>query len=168
MATGAFFAALGYKLWVKAGTTASTTPTSSTGMTRVLSLDNSGIQAQSDSQDVIDYDSAQGFKASLITGQSYTIPCSMNLDVTDAGYLILKAAALAAASGATVQWYRETPVTDGSTDTAEKHAGVAQVGSFSEEIQAGNVAKVTFDLIGYGAYTFTPQAAVVGGGGGGS
>lgn len=163
MATGAFFAALGYKLFVKAGTTASAIPTTSTGMTRVFSLDNTGIQAQSDTQDVLDYDSEQGFKASLITGQSYTIPCGMNLSVTDAGYLLLKAAALTAASGATVQWYRETPVTDGSNNTPERHAGVAQVGSFSEDIQAGNIAKVSFDLIGFGAYTFTKQTATGGG-----
>lgn len=159
MATGAFFAALGYKLYVKLGTSASAIPTSSTGMTRVFSLDNTGIQAQSDTQDVIDYDSEQGFKATLITSQSYTIPCSMNLSVTDPGYLILKEAAREAASGTLVQWYRETPVTDGSTDLPEVHAGLAQVGSFSEDIQAGNIAKVTFDLIGFGAYSFTPQTA---------
>ena len=157
--TGSFFAALGYKLYVKAGTTASAIPATTTGMTRVLSLDNSGIQAQSDTVDVLDYDSSQGFKASLITGQSYSIPCSMNLSVKDPGYLVLKAAALNAASGATVQWYRETPVTDGSGNNPEVHKGVAQVGSFSEDIQAGNVAKVSFDLIGYGAYTFVAQAA---------
>lgn len=159
MATGAFFAALGYKLYVKLGTSASPTPTTSTGMTRVYSLDNSGIQAQSDTTDVIDYDSEQGFKASLITGQSYTIPCSMNLSVTDAGYKLLKQAALEAASGTLVEWYRETPVTDDSGDLPEVHAGLAQVGSFSEDIQAGNVAKVTFDLIGFGAYDWTAQDA---------
>jgi len=159
MATNAFFAALGYKLWVKAGTSASTVPTSSTGMTRVYSLDNTGISAQSDTQDVIDYDSEQGFKSTLITSQSYSIPCSMNLSVTDAGYLILKNAAITAASGTLLEWYRETPVTDGSGDNPEIHAGLAQVGSFSEDIQAGNIAKVTFDLIGFGAYDFTAQTA---------
>jgi hypothetical protein len=159
MATGAFFAALGYKLFVALGTSASTIPTNSTGLTRVFSLDNTGIQAQSDTQDVIDYDSEQGFKATLITSQSYTIPCSMNLSVTDAGYLILKQAAREAASGTLVRWYRETPVTDDSGDLPEIHAGLAQVGSFSEDIQAGNIAKVTFDLIGFGAYSFTPQTA---------
>lgn len=157
MATGSFFAALGYKLWVKAGTSASTIPTASTGMTRVYSLDNTGIQAQSNTQDVIDYDSDQGFVANLITSQSYTIPCSMNLSVTDAGYLILKNAALDAGTGVLVEWYRETPVTDGSSDQPEVHAGLAQVGSFSEDIQAGGIAKVSFDLIGYGAYEFTEQ-----------
>ena len=28
-----------------------------------------------------------------------------------------------------------------------------------EDIQAGNIAKVTFDLIGFGAYDFTAQTA---------
>lgn len=158
MATGAFFAALGYKLYVKLGTSASTIPTSSSGMTRVYSLDNTGIQAQSDTTDVIDYDSEQGFKASLITGQSYTIPCSMNLSVTDDGYKLLKQAALEAASGTLVEWYRETPVTDDSGDDPEVHAGLAQVGSFSEDIQAGNVAKVSFDLIGFGELVWVAQA----------
>lgn len=158
MATGAFFAALNYRLWVKLGTSASTIPTSSTGMTRVFSLDNAGISATSNSQEVVDYDSEQGFVANLITSQSYTIPCSLNVSVTDAGYKLLKQAAREAASGTMLQWYRETPVTDGSTNNPEKHAGLAQVGSFSEDIQAGNIAKVTFDLIGYGAYTWTAQA----------
>ena len=160
MATGAFFASLGYKLWVKLGSSASTIPASSSGMTRIYSLDNTGIQAQSDSTDVIDYDSEQGFKASLITGQSYSIDCSMNLSVTDAGYQLLKQAALEAASGTLVEWYRETPVTDDSGDTPEVHAGLAQVANFSEDIQAGNIAKVTFSLQGFGAYDWTPQTAV--------
>lgn len=156
MATGAFFAALGYKFYVKAGTTASATPSSSTGMTEVLSLTNAGIQGSSDSTDVLDYGSTQGFKASLVTGQSYTIPCSMNLDLNDAGYAVLKQAALDAATGVTVQWYRESPEMS-STGNPEKHAGVAFVTDFSEDIQAGNVATVSFTLTGYGAYAWTAE-----------
>jgi hypothetical protein len=83
----------------------------------------------------------------------------MNLDVTDEGYQTLKQAALEATSGTLVEWYRETPVTDGSGDDPEYHAGLAQVGSFSEDIVAGNIAKVSFDLIGYGAYDWSAQAA---------
>jgi hypothetical protein len=156
MATGAFFAALGYRFWVKAGTTASTAPTSNATMTEVLSLDNAGIQGSTDTTDVIDYGSTQGFKASLVTGQSYNIPCSMNLDLNDAGYQVLKQAALDASSGVTVQWYRESPEMS-STGNPEKHAGVAFVTDFSEDIQAGNVAKVSFTLTGYGAYTWTAE-----------
>jgi hypothetical protein len=159
MATGAFFAALGYKFYVKAGTTASATPSSSAGMTEVLSLTNAGIQGSSDSTDVLDYGSTQGFKASLVTGQSYTIPCSMNLDLNDAGYAVLKQAALDAATGVTVQWYRESPEMS-STGNPEKHAGVAFVTDFSEDIQAGNVATVSFTLTGYGAYTWTAETNV--------
>lgn len=156
MATGAFFTALGYRFWVKTGTTASTAPTTSTGMTEVLSLENSGIQGASDKTDVLDYGSTAGFKASIVTGQSYTIPCSMNLSLTDPGYLLLKEAAMYAAEGYLVEWYRESPVPSGYS--AEKHSGVAYVTDFSENIQAGSVAKVNFTLTGYGAYTFTAAA----------
>ncbi|MFZ9960523.1 MAG: phage tail tube protein [Candidatus Limnocylindrus sp.] len=157
MSVGSFFAALGYKLYVKLGTTASNIPTTSAGMTRILSLDNTGIQGTSESTSVVDYDSEQGFQSNLITSQSYSIPCSMNLDVTDAGYEILKKAAINAASGSLLEWYRETPVTDASGDDPEVHAGLAQIGDFSEDIVAGNVAKVSFTLTGYGAYKFYPQ-----------
>jgi hypothetical protein len=156
MATGAFFAALGYRFYVKAGTTASTVPTTSTGMTEVLSLTNAGIQGSSDTTDVLDYGSTQGFKASLVTGQSYTIPCTMNLSLNDAGYLVLKQAALDSASGVTVQWYRESPEMS-TTGNPEKHAGVAFVTDFSEDIQAGNVSQVSFTLTGYGAYEWTAE-----------
>lgn len=156
MATGAFFAAFGYKFYVKAGTTASTAPTSATGMTEVLSLENAGIQGASSTTEVVDYGSTQGFSASLVTGQSYTIPCTMNLSLNDAGYIVLKNAALGAATGTTVEWYRESPEMS-ETGNPEKHAGVAFVTDFSEDIQAGNVSKVTFTLTGYGAYTFTAE-----------
>jgi hypothetical protein len=156
MATGSFFAALGFRFYVKAGTTASTAPTTSTGMVEVLSLTNAGIQGSSDTTDVLDYGSTQGFKASLVTGQSYTIPCTMNLSLNDAGYLVLKQAALDAASGVTVEWYRESPEMS-ATGNPEKHAGVAFVTDFSEDIQAGNVSQVSFTLTGYGAYVWTAE-----------
>jgi hypothetical protein len=156
MATGAFFAALGYRFYVKAGTTASTNPANSTGMTEVLSLTNAGIQGSSSTTDVLDYGSSQGFSASLVTGQSYTIPCSMNLNLNDSGYKILKQAALDAASGVTVEWYRESPEMS-STGNPEYHSGVAFVTDFSEDIQAGNVSSVSFTLTGYGAYTWTAE-----------
>lgn len=156
MATGAFFAALGYRFYVKAGTTASTAPTASTGMTEVLSLTNAGIQGASTTTDVLDYGSTQGFNASLVTGQSYTVPCTMNLNLNDAGYAILKQAALDAAMGTTVEWYRESPEMS-STGSPEYHSGVAFVTDFSEDITAGNVASVSFTLTGYGAYVWSAE-----------
>jgi hypothetical protein len=155
MATGAYFTAFNYKFYVKAGTTASTIPTTSSGMTEVLSLTNAGVQGSSTTQDVLDYGSTQGFTASLVTGQSYTIPCTMNLDLRDEGYKILKDAALNATTK-TVQWYRESPEMT-EAGSPEVHAGVAFVTDFSEDIQAGNVAQVNFTLTGYGAYTWTAE-----------
>ena len=156
MATGAFFAALGYRFFVKAGTTASTAPTASTGMTEVLSLTNAGIQGASTTTDVLDYGSTQGFNASLVTGQSYTVPCTMNLNLNDPGYAVLKQAALDAAMGTTVEWYRESPEMS-STGDPEYHSGVAFVTDFSEDITAGNVASVSFTLTGYGAYVWSAE-----------
>jgi len=151
----AFFAALGYNLYVKAGTTASTAPTASAGMTQVLGLQNAGIQGSSDTTDVLDYDSSLGFKKALVTGQSYSIPCTMNLDLNDAGYQLLKDAARNATTK-TVEWYRESPEMT-AAGNPEKHAGVAFVTDFSEDIQAGNVAQVSFTLTGYGAYTWVAE-----------
>ena len=158
MATGAFFASLGYKFYVKAGTTASTTPTTSTGMTEVLSLTDAGIKGSTDTQQVLDYGSTQGFKAQIPVSQSYSIPCQMNLDLNDAGYLILKDAALNATTK-TVEWYRESPEMT-ATGNPEKHAGVAFVTDFSEDIKAGGIAQVSFTLTGYGAYSFTAETNV--------
>jgi hypothetical protein len=157
MATGAFFTSLNYRLFVKLGTSSSTKPTSSAGMTRLLSLDNAGIQGDSESTSVVDYDSEQGFQSNLITSQSYNIPAGMNLDVGSDGYILLKKAAMSAADGVLLEWYRETPVTDSSGDNNEVHAGLAQVSSLQEEITAGGIARVTFTLLGYGAYDFYPQ-----------
>ena len=82
-------------------------------------------------------------QAKLVTSQSYSIPMAMNLDLRDAGYQLLKNASLNSASGVTVEWYRESPEMT-ATGNPEKHAGVAFVSDFSEEIQSGSVAKVSF------------------------
>lgn len=156
MATGSFFNSLGYKFYVKAGTTASTNPTASTGMTEVLSLTEAGIQGSSQTQDVLDYGSTLGFTASIVQQQSYSIPMQMNLNLNDAGYLVLKNAALDSATGVTVQWYRESPEMS-TTGSPEYHSGVAWVTDFSESIAAGNVAQVTFTLTGYGAYSWSAE-----------
>ena len=155
MATGAFFTSLNYRLWLKLGTTASTAPVASTTMTEILSVTNAGIQGQTDTTQIIDYGSPEGFKAALVTGQSYTIPCELNLSLNDAGYLLLKDAALNATTK-TVTWYRESPEMS-ATGNPEYHSGVALVTNFSEQIAAGEVAKVSFELTGYGAYVFSAE-----------
>lgn len=159
MATGAFFNSLNYRFWVKLGTTASTAPTANTGMTEVLSLTNVGIQGSSTTQDVIDYQSSLGFSSTLVTQQQYNIPCTMNINLNDAGYAVLKQAFAEAATGTAIEWYRESPEMS-TTGDPEKHAGVAFVTDLSENIEAGNVAQVTFTLSGYGAYTWTAETNV--------
>jgi len=242
-----FFNAFGYKFYAKKGTTSSTAPAASTGLTEIKNLSNAGISSSSDSQEVITYDtSTNGWKQQIVTANSYTISCELNIDTKDSGYKLLKEASRDCATGVMVEWYRETPgsvgttgpaanlgvtgnggsgitavgpaltgvavtsttgagtgltvtltvvggvvtgaviaaggsgyksgdsvtiakagvagaasditlqvLTIGSSGTPEVHAGVAAVGNFSEDIQAGNVAKCSFDLIGYGPYVLT-------------
>lgn len=153
-----YFAAFNYRMWVKAGTTASLNPTNRTGFSELINGSNFSLQGSSDSQQVLDYASSYGFKTQLVTGNSYSIPVTMNLDVTSTGYALCKAAFKDSAAGATLQWWRETPVTDGSSASyPEVHTGVAQVGDFSEDVQAGNIAAVSFTLNGYGVYQFVKQ-----------
>lgn len=159
MATGAFFNSLGYKLYVKAGSTASAAPTTSDGMTLLGSVTNAGLQGSSNTQEVQDYGSEMGFTAAVVISQSYTIPVTMNLNLSDAGYQLLKEASMNAASGDCVQWYRESP--EMSEDgLPEYHSGVAFVTDFSESIEAGNVATVSFTLAGYGAYSWSAETAI--------
>jgi hypothetical protein len=153
-----FFNAFGYKFSAKKGTSASTPPVAATGLTEIKNLSNAGISSSSDSQEVVTYDtSTNGWKQQIVTANSYTISCELNIDTADAGYKLLKEASRDCATGVMIEWFRETPapaVASGSS-TGETHAGIATVGNFSEDIQAGNVAKCTFDLVGYGPYVLT-------------
>lgn len=151
-----YFNALGYRFWVKAGTTSSTAPTTSTGLDEVLNLTNVGMQGQSDTQEVIDYNSGLGFKKKVVTAQSYSIPMVLNLDLRDPGYKAIRDAWMKAATGVTLQWYRESPEMTAGGDP-EKCAGVAWVTNFQEDIQAGNVAKINFTLDGTGDTTWTGE-----------
>lgn len=148
---GTYFAALDIRLWLKLGTTASTAPTASAGMTEILSLTNSSIAVSSDTQDVLDYSTDFGFKSQIVTGNSYSISCALNLDPTSDGYKILKKASMTSAQGVAVEWYRELPLVGTSNDHPQVDAGVAFVSNWSESLEAGSISSVTFDLTGYGA-----------------
>lgn len=155
-----YFAAFNYRMWVKAGTTASLNPTNRTSFSELVNGSNFSLQGSSDSQQVTDYGSGFGFAKNLVTGNSYSIPVTMNLDVTSVGYQTCKTAWLGSTAGATLQWWRETPVTDGSSASAmEVHTGVAQVSDFTEDVQAGNIAAVSFTLNGYGEPKWVKQGS---------
>lgn len=156
----AFMSSVGYRLWMADATSADAAhPSSSTGLTEILNLTNAGIEGSTDTQEVIDYSSTGGFKKAVAVSQGYSIPMSMNLDTVDAGYKLLKDAALDAPTGQYVKWYRESPDPGASVATVEKHAGIGQIIDFSESIEAGGIATVSFTLQGYGAYTYTEATA---------
>lgn len=147
---GTYFAALDLRFWVKLGTTASSAPTSSSGMTEILSLTNTSISQSSDTQDVLDYATDFGFKSQIVTGNSYSLSCQINLDPTSDGYLILKRAAQQSANNVAVEWYRELPLVGSGNTDPQKDSGVAFVSNWSESMEAGNIATCSFDLLGFG------------------
>lgn len=152
--------AIGYRLWMANATSANDShPTSSTGLTEILNLTNAPLEGTTDTQEVIDYGTTGGFKKSVAVSQGYSVPMSMNLDTVDAGYLLLKAAARNAPTGQYVKWYRESPDPGASVATVEKHAGIGIITDFSESIEAGGIATVSFTLQGYGSYTHTAATA---------
>ena len=120
-------------------------------MTEILSLTNAGISVSSDTQTVLDYSTDFGFSSQIVTGNSYTLSCQLNLDPTSAGYLALKRAAQTSANNVAVQWYRELPLVGATSTDAQVDAGVAFVSNWSESLEAGSIASVSFDLLGYGA-----------------
>jgi hypothetical protein len=147
--------AIGYRLWLAAASSADDShPTSSTDLTEILNLTNAGIESSTSTETVIDYGTSGGFEKAVAVSQSYSIPMAMNLDTTDQGYVLLKTSALNAPTGAYVQWYRESPDPGASVTTVEKHAGIGIITDFSESIEAGSVATVSFTLQGYGSLSF--------------
>jgi hypothetical protein len=156
--SGAYFTALDYELYVGLGTTASSAPTSSSGLTQVLSLTNASIDGSTDSTDApLDYSSEYGWKNPLMTNIGWSVPASMNLALGDPGYKLLKSAWLGGAAGTALRVYRVSPVKDGSGDNAEIHSGIAFVEGFQESVQAGDVATVSFTFRGYGQLLWYPQ-----------
>ena len=150
----AFMSAIGYRLWIANASSADEAhPSTNATLTEILNLTNAGIEGTTETQSVTDYGTTGGFQKAVATSQSYSIPMAMNLDTVDAGYLALKAAALAAPTGQYVKWYRESPDPGASVTTVEKHSGIGIITDFSESIEAGGIATVSFTLQGYGAYT---------------
>lgn len=148
---GTYFAALDLRFWVKLGTTASTAPTSTAGMTEILSLTNTSISVSSDTQQVLDYSTDFGFTSQIVTGNSYTLSCALNLDPTSEGYKVLKRASMTSANNVAVEWYRELPLVGSGNDNPQVDAGIAFVSNWSESLEAGSISSVSFDLLGYGA-----------------
>ena len=151
MATGAFFASLGIELYLKQGTTASSIPTSSTGMTQILSLSDASLNTNSDTQTATDYETPFGYGSLLVTGKSWTMPLQLNLDVTSAGYALLRRSDNKSANGTTVQMYRKLPLTGTGNTDPQVDAGIAFVSNYQETLTRGNIATVSFTLQGYGA-----------------
>jgi len=158
-----FQVALGYKLYVKARTNPATAlQSNTTGMTLLGAVSNAPINTTTDTQSAQAYDDELGFRKEIASGASWSIPVEMLLDQLDAGYAILKTAADGAVAGQYLEIRRESPIPAaavGNTGAAgEIYRGVVTVTNFSESIDAGAIATVSFTMQGYGAYTYTAAA----------
>lgn len=105
-----FFTATGYRTFIGRGNSASTIPTSSSGLIEIANLSDASIQAASQTQDVVTYSTQNlGWAVSLTTQQSYTVNCTLNIETTDPGYILLKELSRDSATGAMAKWFRQTP-----------------------------------------------------------
>ena len=123
-------------------------------MTEVKNLTNFAIQSTSDTEDVQthDYDSsaAGGWAASIVTGNSYTVDCTLNIDMPDPLFdpqlaaLIQQLALQSSETANHLAPFRQGLVTRVCQSRPLNPRCVVYVTNFSEDIQAGNVAVVTF------------------------
>lgn len=156
--TSGYYIAFDYELFVKLGTTSSTAPTSSAGMTEVLQITNASMEGSSDVTEApLDYATGYGWKTPLVTGIGWSTPAAMNLSLGSEGYRIIKQAWLNGSKGTTLEVFRRSPVKDNSGDNNELHAGVCFVEGFQESVGAGEVATVSFTMRGYGQLNWYPQ-----------
>lgn len=157
MSTGSYFVSYSYEMWVALGTTASTAPTSTAGLTRVFSLSDASLKGTSQKTGAIDFETGVGGRKDLITEIGYSIPVTMNVALADPGYKLLKQAWEEGATGTTLRFFRISPVTDGSGQSAETHAGVVFVEGLDENIRAGEIATISCTFAGFGQLIWTPQ-----------
>ena len=164
-----FFTAIGYRTYVGRGNTASTIPTSATGLEEIKNLSDAGIQSQSQTQQVTTYDTQNlGWDVALTTSQSYTVNCTLNVDTTDSGYIMLKELARDSAAGAMARWYRTTPVvastgsagpvqtltiTDPSTGITATGAGLQDLATTTSGSGTGLTVDVTLTGTAVTGYT---------------
>lgn len=159
MATGAYSIAFNEQLWFGIGTTSSTIPTSTAGLTRLTSLFDASMKGSSDKTDnIIDFDSTLGFGVQLIKTASYEIPLEMNLDPAAGAYQLLKQAWAGGPGGSIIRWYRQSPAVGGTASVnGEVNRGLGVIDGFEETRQAGEVITVSFNLASYGAPLFHYQ-----------
>lgn len=160
MASGEYLINFDHELYIELGTTSSSVPTSTSGMTQVFNLTDASLTGASTKISVLDYDSDPTSAREAITQQSYSMPIVLNLSPGDEAYRILQEAyQTAITGGAAIKWYRKTAKIAGSTaaDDAEIRAGIATVDGFTESKAVGGVATITLNTAGFGNNVWYPQ-----------
>lgn len=160
MPSGEYLINFDHELYIELGTTSSSVPTSTSGMTQVFNLTDASMTGASQKISVLDYDSDPTSAREAITQQSYSMPIVLNLSPGDEAYRILQEAyQTAITGGAAIRFYRKTAKIAGSTaaDDAEVRAGIATVDGFNESKAVGGVATITLNTSGFGNNVWYPQ-----------
>jgi hypothetical protein len=139
-----FFNAFGYEFYVAKGTSSSVPPVSASGLTLVKNLSDGGIQSNTQSQEVITYDTETlGWSQSIATQNSYSINCTLNIDTQDASYKLLKEAARDAGAGVMLRWFRQTPLAAASGLGAAQYLTITNPSSAGTPGSLNNLATTT-------------------------
>lgn len=122
---------------------------------RLSGLTNAALQTDTNSEDVVTYDSSTGgFNLSLPTSKTWSVSLAGVADFKDAGYQILRLAERnTVADALRVKFARIGP-----TGTVECVYGYGTLSGYSESIDAGSIVSWEATVQGYGAYRLTLDA----------
>ena len=122
---------------------------------RLSGLTNAALQTDTNSEDVVTYDSSTGgFNLSLPTSKTWSVSLAGVADFKDAGYQILRLAERnTVADALRIKFARIGP-----TGTVECVYGYGTLSGYSESIDAGSIVSWEATIQGYGAYRLTLDA----------
>jgi hypothetical protein len=122
---------------------------------KLLGLTNAALETDTDSEDVVTYDSSTGgYAQSIATGKSWTVSLAGVADFKDAGYQIMRLTEQnTVADALRVKFGRVGP-----TGTTETIYGYGTLSGYSESIEAGSIVSWEVELVGYGPYRLVIDA----------
>jgi hypothetical protein len=139
-----FFNAFGYEFYAVKGTSTSVPPVSNSGLTLIKNLSDGGIQSNTQTAEVITYDTETlGWSQSIPTQNAYSINCTLNIDTQEASYKLLKEAARDSAAGVTLRWFRQTPLAASGGTGAAQYLTITNPSSGGTPGSLNNIATTT-------------------------
>lgn len=116
---------------------------------RLYGLTNSSLETDTNSEDVITYDSeTKGFNLSIPTSKTWSVSLAGVADFKDAGYQILRLTEQnTVGDGLRVKFCRRGP-----TGSTEVIYGYGTLTGYTESVEAGSIVSWEATVAGYGPY----------------